>query len=200
MRIFLIPLALAFATPAVARSDCTPPAPTADEAAPLVPLEPEAAAQPAPLAPLAADSPWLARFEAAADALWPALRSGDPARWRPMLGGRWLSEGEGRAVEALLADRCAAFAPLVTSAAPLERRIFGWSLPAAYSSADRAQIAARPEAEALVCWAARTDGPPRWPRTAAEADNGAGRPYACARIVWSIRDGAPQWRAFIERG
>lgn len=200
MRAFLIPLALAFTPPAIAQSDCAPPAMPADEGTPLVPIAPEPAAERAPLAPLAADSPWLTRFEEAADALWPALRSRDAARWGPMLGGRWLSDRERAAAAALLADRCAAFAPLLAGTGTVERRIFGWSIPAAYSPADRAEIAARPEAEALVCWAARADGAARWPRTAAEADNGADRPYACARIIWSIRDGAPQWRAFIERG
>lgn len=196
MRAVPILLTLAFASPAAAQGDCTALAPPAD-AEPLVSLEPEPAVEPTPLAPLAADSPWRASFEEAADALWPALRSGDVARWRPMLGGRWLGERERRAIEALLADRCAAFAPLLADPGPVERRIFGWRIPAAYSPAERADIAARRDAEALVCWAARAD---HWPRTAAEADNGAGRPYACARIAYSVRrDGAPQWRAFIER-
>lgn len=195
MRALLTLSALAFAAPAAGQADCAPPV---EEGAPLVAIEPEAAVEPAPLAPLADDSPWRARFEDAADQLWPALRSGDAARWAPMLGGRWLGEGERRAVAALLTDRCAAFAPLLAASGPVERRIFGWSLPASYSPAQRAEIAARPEAEALVCWAAGGE-PLRWPRTAAEADNRADRPYACARIAYSLRDGAPRWRAFIER-
>ena len=200
MRALLIPLAMAFAAPAFAQGDCAPPAPLAGEDTPLVAFEPEAAVEPALLAPLAADSPWRARFEEAADALWPALRSGDAARWRPMLGGPWLDESAYRAVAALLTDRCGAFAPLLAAAAPVERRIFGWRVPAAYSPAERAEIAARPEAEALACWAAR-DGEraPAWPQTAADADNGANRPYACARIVYSMREGTPRWRAFVER-
>lgn len=202
MRALLIPSALvaAFAALPAAAQDCAaPPAPIAGTA-PLVPIEPEPAAEPARLAPLAADSPWLARFAAAADELLPALRSREPARWQPLLGGRWLGAAERRAVAALLADRCAAFAPLFAASEPIERRIFGWSIPAAYSAADRAEIAARPEAEALVCWAAGQDGAAAWPETAAEADNRAGRPYACARITYSLRGGAPSWRAFIERG
>lgn len=196
MRAVLILFALAFAVPAAARDDCAPPMAMEGDDAPLVPIEPEAPVAPALLAPLADDSPWRARFEEAADALWLALRSGDPERWGPLLGGRWLGDRERQDVAALLGDRCAAFAPLLAAEDPVERRVFGWRIPAAYSPADRAEIAARPEAEALVCWAAQAD---RWPRDAAEADNRAGRPFACARIAWSVRDGAARWRAFIER-
>lgn len=202
MRALLIPsalVALFVATPALAAGDCTPEPALAEDAAPLVPIEVEVAAAPSPLAPLAADSPWRARFEAAADALWPALRSGQPARWQPLLGGRWLGEGERAAVAALLVDKCAAFAPLLASEGPVERRILGWNIPASYSAADRAEIAGRPEAEALVCWSAGQGGT-SWPRTAAEADNAASRPYACARIAYSLRGGIASWRAFVERG
>ena len=196
MRALLIPSALAaafIATPAAAESGCA--APAAADSTPLIPIEPEATAEPAPLAPLAPDSPWRARFEAAADALLPALRSGE---WQPMLGGRWLGEADRQAAAALLTDTCAAFAPLLASGQPLERRILGWTIPARYSAAERAEIAARPEAEALVCWSAAGEGV--WPATAAEADNRAGRPYACARIAYSMRGGVPSWRAFVERG
>lgn len=196
MRALLIPSALVaafIAMPAAAASGCA--APATPDATPLVPIEPEAAAEPAHLAPLAADSPWRARFEAAADELLPALRSGE---WQPLLGGPWLGEADRQAAAVLLADRCAAFAPLLASGKPLERRILGWTIPASYSPAERAEIAARPEAEALVCWSAVGEG--AWPATAAEADNRAGRPYACARIAYSMRGGVPSWRAFVERG
>ena len=199
MRAFLIPSAFAAAfalTPVAAWAACDSP-PSAIHDAPLVPIAPETPREPARLAPLAPDSPWRARFEAAADELLPALRSGD---WPSLMGGQWLGEAERQAVAALLADRCAAFAPLLAASGPVERRIFGWTIPAAYSPAERTEIAARPEAEALVCWAAAGAGEGVWPRTAAEADNGADRPYACARIAYSIRDGAPHWRAFVERG
>ena len=196
MRALLIPLALVavfVSVPAAAESGCA--APVTADTTPLVPVEPEVADAPARLAPLAADSPWRARFEAAADALLPALRSGE---WQPMLGGRWLGEADRQAAAALLTDKCAAFAPLLASGQPLERRILGWTIPARYSAAERAEIAARPEAEALVCWSAA--GESVWPATAAEADNRAGRPYACARIAYSMRGGVPSWRAFVERG
>ncbi|HMO76519.1 MAG TPA: hypothetical protein PKD99_10755 [Sphingopyxis sp.] len=199
MRALLIPsvLVAAFAaTPAAADGGCPASSPPAPASIPLVPLPPENPTEPSRLAPLAADSPWRARFEAAADELLPALRSGD---WQPLLGGRWLGEADRQAVADLLADRCAAFAPLLAASGPVERRIFGWSLPASYSAAARAEIASRPEAEALVCWSAER-GDLAWPRTAAEADNGAGRPWACARIAYSLRGGTPGWRAFIERG
>jgi len=205
MRAYLISSALVAAlaaTPAAAQAGCTASPLTADDAvsAPLVPIAPEAAPTPAPLAPLAEDSPWRARFEAAADDLLPALQSRQPDRWQPLLGGRWLGETERKAVATLIEDQCGAFAPLLASSAPIERRILGWSLPVSYSAAERAAIAARPEAEALVCWSAVQGGKTVWPRTAAEADNSADRPYACARIAYSMRDGAPSWRAFVERG
>lgn len=206
MRALLISSALAaafIAMPAAAQGGC-PASPRSAEdmaaSAPLVPIAPEAAVTPALLAPLAQDSPWRARFEAAADELLPALRSRQPARWQPLLGGRWLGDAGREAVAALLDDRCAAFASLLAASGPIERRILGWSLPASYSAAERAAIAARPEAEALVCWSAGQGGQTAWPRTAAEADNNAGRPYACARIAYSTRDGTPSWRAFVERG
>jgi hypothetical protein len=202
MRTLLIPSALVavfLAMPAAAE-DCAVPPPLTAGTAPLMPIEPEQAVEPAKLAPLAADSPWRARFAAAADELLPALRSREPARWQPLLGGRWLGAAERQAVAALLVDRCAAFAPLFAASGPVERRIFGWSVPATYSAAERAEIAARPEAEALVCWAAGQGGEAAWPETAAQADNAAGRPYACARITYSLRGGTPSWRAFVERG
>ena len=62
---------------------------------------------------------------------------------------------------------------------------------------ERATIAAQPEAEAIVCWSSSGDS--QWPATAAEADNAPGRPYACARIAYSVRGDAPTWRAFIEQ-
>jgi len=192
-------LAAFAALPAMAQ-DCTASAPRVEVGAPLVPIEPAPATAPARLAPLAADSPWLPRFAAAADELFPALRSREAARWEPLLGGRWLGAAKREAVAALLADRCAAFAPLFAASGPIERRIFGWSVPSSYSTADRAEIDARPEAEALVCWAAGVGGAQLWPETAAEADNSAGRPYACARITYSLRGGVPSWRAFVERG
>lgn len=200
MRALLIPSALVAAlaaTPAAAESGCAASPTFTDEAAPLVPIAPDVATEPARLSPLAADSPWLARFEAAADELLPALRSGS---WQPLLGGRWLGEADRKAVETLLADKCAAFTPLLSASGPVERRILGWSLPASYSVAERAEVAARPEAEALVCWSARGKGGVAWPQTAAEADNRGDRPFACARIAYSVRGGTPSWRAFIERG
>jgi len=192
---------LTFAAAAVcavpAQAACDAPAPAVESAnsQPIVPGSEAEPLPPTPLAELAGDSPWRARFEAAADALLPALQSRDPARWQPLLGGRWLGAGERAGVAALLADRCGVFTPLAAADGPVARRIMGWQVPAAYSPAERADIAGRPEAEALVCWSAAPA--PRWPRIAAEADNAPGRPYACARIAYSVREGTPRWRAFV---
>lgn len=189
--------AAAVATPAAAGQGCEAPAAVPAVIAPVLDITPEIASPPAPLAELAADSPWLPRFEAAADALLPALQSRDVRRWGPLLGGRWLGEGERRAVAALLDHPCGAFRLLTDAKRPVQRRILGWSVPSSYSAADRAEIEARPEAEALLCWSADGDKS-QWPSIAAEADNAPGRPYGCARIAYSLRDGVPSWRAFID--
>ena len=176
-------------------------APTAPlSAAPesLLPIKVEAARPPARLAPLAADSAWTPRFEAAADRLAEALRSRDEARWVPMLGGQWLSAVDRARVRSMLADHDSPFGEALWGRATPHRAIFGWSAPASLSAAERAAIEAGQEAEALVCWSSRGEGV--WPVTAAEADNRPGRPHACARITYSIRGETPVWRAFIEQG
>lgn len=187
MRAFLLPtLMLAAATPATAQD------------APIVPIAPEEARAPAPLAPLAADSPWLPRFEAAADALADALRSRDESRWVPLLGGQWLAAADRERVAAMLAGRGGPFLHALFAKGFTHRVILGWQAPATLTPQDRAEIAASDRAEALVCWSSGGNGDVAWPRTAAEADNAPGRLYACARIAYSLRDGTPTWRAFIE--
>lgn len=152
----------------------------------------------AKLAPLAADSPWRARFEAVADELLPALQSRDAHRWQPMFGGRWQSAADEQAVTLLLADRDGTYAPVLAARTPVNRRILGWSMLPDYSADERAAIMAQPEAEAILCWSAQALEDGEWPQTAADADNARGRPYACARVTYSMRGKAPQWRAFIE--
>ncbi len=164
----------------------------------LVPVVPEDASAPARLAPLAADSPWTARFEAAADELLPALRSGDESRWAPLLGGRWLATADRARVSALLSERSSPFRHALFSRALTHRAILGWQPPASLTADEQAAIAARPEAEAIVCWSSYGDD--QWPSTAAEADNAPGRRYACTRVTYSIRGETPTWRAFIEQG
>lgn len=188
MRALLIVSALAVATPAAADQ-------------PLVPVEPELASEPSMLVPLAGDSPWTARFAAAADELLPALRSLDETQWGPLLGGQWLAASDRQRVSALLRDRNSPFRHALFAQGFTHRVILGWQPPATLSADDRAAIAARPEAEAIVCWASGGTGEAQsWPRTAAEADNAPGRPYACARISYSVRGETPSWRAFVERG
>lgn len=177
-------LAAAFATPALAAETL------------LVPIAPEDASTLAPLAPLAADSPWTVRFAAAADELLPALRSGDENRWAPMLGGRWLAAPDRERVKTLLGDPHSPFRRALFATGGTQRRILGWT-PVALTADEQAAISARPEAEAIICWSSQGNG--EWPTTAVEADNAPGRPYACTRIAYSIRGGAPTWRAFIEQ-
>ncbi|HET6525607.1 hypothetical protein [Sphingopyxis sp.] len=190
MRALLISsaLAAAFALSAAAA------APTS-----LLPVAPEAPAPAAALAPLAKESVWTPRFEAAAGELADALRSGDEARWGPLLGGKWLAAADRERIKRLLGDRDSPFRHALLSKGFRHRAILGWDASASMSAADRAAIEAGQEAEALVCWSAGGSGEGVWPTTAREADNRPGRPYACARIAYSIRGDAPTWRAFIER-
>lgn len=191
MRAFLISSALAALLAATSAA--------ANE--PLVPVEPEQASEPSMLVPLAGDSLWTARFAAAADTLLPALRSLDERQWAPLLGGQWLAASDRARVAALLRDRDSPFHQALFAQGLTRRVILGWQPPATLTADDRAAIAARPEAEAIICWASGgTAESQAWPRTAAEADNATGRPYACARISYSVRAETPSWRAFIERG
>lgn len=166
----------------------------------LLPTEAEASRPPSRLAPLAADSAWTPRFAAAADALALALRSRDEAQWAPLLGGQWLTVADRDRIKALLNDRGSPFVQALFSEGSNRSAIFGWTAPASLAADERAAIEAGQEAEALVCWSAGGNGAGPWPATAIEADNRPGRPYACARIVYSIRGATPTWRAFIEQG
>lgn len=192
MRAFLISSALvaALATRALATE--------ADAPASLLAVESEAPAPRAPLVPLAADSVWTPRFAAAADDLVAALRSRDEARWAPLLGGQWLAADDRARVAGLLRDGNSPFRYALFSKGFTRRAILGWRAPVSLNVAERAAIEAGLEAEALVCWSAG-GASGQWPTTAADADNRADRPYACARIVYSIRGDTPTWRAFIEQ-
>lgn len=172
--------------------------PAAAAPASLLPAAPEAAPPPSRLAPLAADSAWAPRFAAAADELAIALRSRDETKWAPLLGGQWLTAAERERVKGLLRDRNSPFLHALFAQGFTQRAILGWSAPEAFDTAERAAIEAGKEAEALVCWSSGGAGEGSWPQTAIEADNRPGRPYACARIAYSIRDDKPIWRAFIE--
>lgn len=191
MRALLIPSALIAALVAV-------PAAAQVDTAPLVPIMTEEATTPARLAPIAADSPWRPRFEAAADELASALRSREESRWLPLMGGQWLAAADRDRVAGLLRDRKSPFLHALFAKGFAHRTILGWQPAADWTANQRAEIDARPEAEALVCWSSYGDAESRWPGTAREADNGPDRPYACARIAYSIRGEQPSWRAFIE--
>ena len=165
----------------------------------LLPVEAEVAAPAMPLAPLAADSVWTPRFEAAAAELAAALQSRDEARWAPLFGGQWLTASDREHVRSLLVDRNSPWLRALLSKGYTHHRIFGWSAPASLDPGERAAIETGQEAEALVCWSAGGNGDGPWPATAREADNRPGSDYACARIAYSLRGEAPTWRAFIER-
>ncbi|MBJ7438730.1 MAG: hypothetical protein JHD35_06870 [Sphingopyxis sp.] len=192
MRALLISSALvaALATPALATGAGAPVS--------LLLVETEAPAPRARLVPLAADSAWTPRFAVAADDLAAALRSRDEARWAPLLGGQWLAVADRARVAGLLRDGSSPFRHALFSKGFTHRAILGWSAPAPLNADERAAIEAGTEAEALVCWSAGGAGG-EWPATAADADNRADRPYACARIAYSMRGDTPTWRAFIEQ-
>lgn len=196
MRAFLISsaLAAAFVAMPVMASE------SSDNGAPasLLPVAPEAAPPPSRLAPLAADSAWAPRFEAAARELAAALRSRNEARWGPLLGGKWLTADDRNRVDGLLRDPTSPFLPALFSKDATPHAIFGWTAPQSLNAEERAAIEAGQEAEALVCWSAGGAGEGPWPVTTADADNRPGRPYACARITYSIRGDKPTWRAFVE--
>jgi len=202
MRAFLISSALAAALviPPAAALEPVELAIGAEAGTPasLLPVEPEAVSPPSTLAPLAADSAWVPRFEAAADELASALRSRDQAQWAPLLGGQWLTAAERERVGALLRDRDSPFLHALFSKGFTHRALLGWHAPASLSADERAAIEQGKEAESLVCWSAGGNGDSSWPTTAREADNRPGRPYACARIAYSIRGDTPTWRAFID--
>lgn len=198
MRAFLISsaLAAAFATVPVMAGE------TAGAGAPvsLLLAEPETARPLSRLAPLAADSVWTPRFEAAAGELAKALRSRDEAQWAPLLGGQWLSVADRQRVSGLLRDANSPFLDALFLNGSSHHAILGWNAPVSLSADERTAIETGQEAEALVCWSARANDEKLWPVTAADADNRPGRSYACARIAYSIRGGNPAWRAFIEQG
>lgn len=175
------------------------PAAAAEPGAPQSLLAIDAAVErpPARLAPLAADSVWTPRFAAAADELLRALWSRDETRWRPLMGGDWLAEVDRAHVASLLRDRRSPFLNALFSKGRTRSVLLGWQA-AAPSAAEIEAIEERQEAEALVCWSA-TGGDDIWPTTAKDADNASGRPYACARIAYSVRGEVPTWRAFIEQ-
>ncbi len=158
----------------------------------------EAPAELVSLSPLAADSVWMPRFAAAADAIEAALRSRDPEQWAPLFGGKWLSDYERGQIGAMLSDPDNPFLAALGPEGPAKRVIFGW-LRETPSAAQRAAVEARQEAEALVCWSSHPQAAALWPIAAFDADNQPGRPYACARITYSVRDARPSWRAFIEQ-
>jgi hypothetical protein len=170
---------------------------TIDPAPPVARLVAATGAASARLSPLGADSVWTPRFAAIADELLPALASGEEARWRPLLGGKWLGDADAAAIRTLLTDKGGVFDAVLHGDKPPRRVILGWR-SAGQSAEQRAAAEAWPHAEAMVCWSARDDADALWPLAAFDADNRPGRPYACARISYSIYDHGTVSRVFIE--
>jgi hypothetical protein len=155
-------------------------------------LPPEDAPVPSALAPLASDSPWTARFDAAAAVLGPALIA-EEAVWLPHFGGQWLGHADRARIGAMLADPAGALRQTLGDTRGAEHIVLGWR-PAGDAAAF-ANLGDRPEGEAMICWRARGSGA-AWPATAAEAE--AGGRHACVRVSYSIRFETPQWRAFLD--
>ncbi len=116
----------------------------------LLPAEPETARPLSRLAPLAADSVWTPRFEAAAGELAKALRSRDEAQWAPLLGGQWPARRRSPARQ-WPAPR-SGLAPFSMRCFPngsAHHAILGWNAPASLSADERTAIETGQEAEAL---------------------------------------------------
>lgn len=162
--------------------------------APLLAMPPSDDDRPASrLAPLDPASPWTPRFAAVAADLAPALASRHPGNWLPLFGGQWLDDAGRARILATLADANGGLNRALAGNLAVEHVVLGWQPPE--GGAAYAAEADRPEADAIICWRARGSSAP-WPTTAREADDT--RAHGCVRVSYSLRFGAPQWRAFIE--
>jgi hypothetical protein len=162
--------------------------------APLLALPPPGDDRPlSRLAPLDPDSPWQQRFAEVAADLQPALAHGGPDDWLPYFGGQWLVAADRVRVAAVLTDANGGLRRAFASRAASEHVILGWvppEGPAAY-----ADLADRPEADAIICW--RPGGSDvLWPTNAAEAADT--QRHGCVRISYSVRFKTPMWRAFFD--
>jgi hypothetical protein len=157
----------------------------------LPPVEERA---PSRLAPIAMDSVWYGRFEAAGVLLGTVLGDGAAGQWADYFGGTWLSATDRARIGAVLADDSLAFRRVLAKAEAYETAVLGWQPPE--GGEGYAALADRPEADAIVCWRAYGDAPAPWPTTAAEAEDA--QRHACVRMSYSVRFGTPQWRAFID--
>ncbi len=165
----------------------------------LAPAPGAAAPPPAPLAELAHDDPWSARFHDAGEQIFSALESRDPARWVPLMGGIWLAPAERDRIAAWLAD---ASGPFQASARENQAvAVFGWKPANPLSAEEKAAWDQRQQAEAIICRAPGYKFRFAWPKTAEAAMRGSTdhwREFACVRIVYSLADGSPRWRGFLD--
>jgi hypothetical protein len=145
------------------------------------------------LAPIAMDSPWYERLDAAGQAVALTLGRGPDGGWESNFGGRWLAATDRARIAALLSDDRSAYVRVLGKAGAYEQVVLGWTPPEGGDA--YAALADRPEADAIICWREVGDAAP-WPITAAEAEVRAR--HACVRISYSIRFDPPQWRAFID--
>jgi hypothetical protein len=145
------------------------------------------------LAPLDPQSPWHARFAAAARELQPKLAEPDGDGWLPYFGGQWLNAADRARISATLKDETGGLRRTFAGPSASEFIILGWQPPG--GATDYAKLADRPEADAIICWRNMGSVQP-WPTTADEAEDR--RTHGCVRMTYSVRFDLPQWRAFMD--
>lgn len=156
-------------------------------------VPPEAERSLSRLAPIDMKSDWYPRFERVGVTLGLTLADGPSGAWQQYFGGRWLAEADRARITARLSDETTALNRVLVKAESYEQVILGWQPPEGASA--YADLADRPEADAIICWRAAESNTP-WPVTATEAEDA--RQHACVRVSYSIRFDPPQWRAFMD--
>lgn len=139
------------------------------------------------LAPLA-DGDVTRQMAAAAARFLGLLRSGDRPGLTQMLGGgadgRRDDAGVGQSLGLMLDDASSPFASVRDGdSSAIATQLFGWKAPLWADAAWHAARTRTGTAEALACFSAAPNAAATWPIDSRDADNVAGRPYACVRIL-----------------
>ncbi|MEQ1725144.1 MAG: hypothetical protein ABL882_04355 [Sphingopyxis sp.] len=126
---------------------------------------------------------------AAAERFRAAIRADDRTAVAAMHGGGpsgTRGVNEWAAVERLLfEDAASPFALSVRADYPHVVEIFGWRAPLWADAEWHAARARTGTAEAIACFSTHPNAAALWPIDSKDADNVAGRPYACTRIILS---------------
>lgn len=139
------------------------------------------------LSPLA-DGDVARQMAAAAARFLTLLRNGDRAGLTQMLGGgtdgRRDDAGVDQSLHLMLDDAASPFASVRRAdGSAIVSRVFGWKAPLWADAAWHAARTRTGTAEGLACFSAAPNADALWPIDSRDADNIAGRPYACVRIL-----------------